>query len=494
MDDPMLLGIDLGTSSVKVMAIDPQGEVRTLAAREYSTQTPQPGWAEQDPSAWVQKTFEALLEVLGRISHPQGIVGIGLSGQMHGTVCLDEEGNALRPAIIWADQRSKTQVDRIKNQLGQDALVRLLGNPLATGFMLPTCLWLQENEPQLWASTAHLLLPKDYLRYTLTGELSSEPSDASGTGLFDLHRRLWNKQVLDRFDIDRRLLPEIQTSSTITGYLKKNTARELGLSEKIPVVIGGSDQACQALGNGLIDPGQASSTIGTGGQIFAPVTYSAVDPQLRYHCFCHVLPDRWHLLGATLSAGLSLRWLRDEFFHDQSYQQMADLAAGAPPGAEGLLFAPYLVGERTPYMDPRARAAFVGLTLRHREEHIVRAVMEGVVFSLRQCLNLLREQGVAVERIIASGGGTKHPLWLRLQADIFEARIHQTRTEEAAAFGAAMLAGIGIGVYADAQDACGRAVKSTTQVVNPDPENTELYQEKYENFCKLYPALVPFSQ
>jgi len=494
MDESLLLGIDLGTSSIKVVVIDPQGEIQALAAREHPTQTPQPGWAEQDPSTWVQKTLEALHEALGKVSNPKKIAAIGLSGQMHGTVCLDAKGNPLRPAIIWADQRSRVQVDRVVTELGKDELARLIGNPLATGFMLSTCLWLQENEPQIWGSTAHILLPKDYLRYYLTGELSTEPSDASGTGLFDLQRCTWNDYILQRFSIDRHLLPEIKASSEISGFLKENIAGELGLSGKIPIIVGGSDQACQALGNGVIEPGQVSSTIGTGGQIFMPVAQPAADPQLRYHCFCHVMPDRWHLLAATLSAGLSLHWLRDQLFPGLSYQQMADLAAEAPPGSEGLLFAPYLVGERTPYMDPRARAAFVGLTLMHEPPHIVRSVMEGVVFSLRQCLVLLRGQDLSHGRIIASGGGTKHPLWLQLQADIYDAPIYQTQTLEAAAVGAAVLAGIGIGLYENAQEACRCIVKISPQVVTPVPQNVALYQEKYLDFCKLYPALIPFSQ
>jgi xylulokinase len=497
MSPALLMGIDLGTSSTKTVIIDQDGRVLSCAAQEYSLNTPRPGWAEQNPEVWLEAALATMRCTLDTADvSPERIAAIGLSGQMHGTVCLDEQGQALRPAVIWADQRSREQVWRVYRDLGKKRLGEWTANPLATGFMLATWLWLREHEPQVAQATTHLLLPKDYVRYRLAdaaspGEraLGSEPSDACSTLLFDTARRRWSAPLLDALEIDADLLPPIHESAAIAGGLKAEIAAACGLRQGTPLVYGGSDQSMQALGHGVVEPGVVSCTIGTGGQIFAPTPQPVYDPSLRLHLFCHVMPDRWHLMTAILSAGLSLKWLRDNVFENRSYQALAEMAADVSPGAEGLFFLPHLAGERTPHMDPQAQGAFIGLTLRHHRGHMVRAVMEGVVLTLRQGFRLMLELGVPVQRVVASGGGINHPLWLQLQADILNRPIYRTQTEEAAAVGAALLAGVGVGVYPDARAACRRTVRWQGEVVYPNPDNVALYDAAYETYCQFYPAL-----
>ena len=488
----LLMGIDLGTSSAKTVIIDPDGRLLSRAAQEYGIHTPRPGWAEQDPATWLQAAQETMRAALGEADvSPGQIAAIGLSGQMHGTLCLDAQGRALRPAIIWPDQRSREQVARVYRELGREQLGQWTANPLATGFMLATWLWLREHEPGVCRATAHLLLPKDYVRYRLTGQLGTEASDASSTLLFDTARRRWSAPLLEALEINPGLLPPLHGSAEVAGGLTASVAAETGLRQGTPVVYGGGDQALQALGHGIVEGDVVSCTIGTGGQLFAPLDEPLYDPSLRLHLFCHALPERWYLMAATLAAGLSLKWLRDNVFEKKSYQALADAAAEAPPGSEGLLFLPHLVGERTPMMDAESKAAFVGLTLRHHRGHLVRAAMEGVVMALRQGLELMIELGVSVERVVASGGAAQHPLWLQLQADILNRPIYQTHTVEAAAVGAALLAGVGVGVYADAAAACRQTVKWRDEVIHPTPENVACYEGSYRSFCQLYPTLLP---
>jgi xylulokinase len=490
MPGDLLMGVDIGTSSTKTVLVDLDGRLLSQASREYSFDTPRPGWAEQDAEAWFRAVVATMRQALtGSAVSRERVAAVGLSGQMHGTVCLDKAGRPLRPAIIWADQRSARQVVYLYRRLGREKLGEWTANPLDTGFMLATWLWLREHEPHTHHATAHLLLPKDYVRYRLTDRLGSEPSDASGTLLFDTVRREWSAPLLETLKVDPRLLPPLQESASIAGGLRGEVAEAVGLMPGTPVVHGGGDQAMQALGHGVIQPGTVSCTIGTGGQLFAPLPRPLYDPSLRVHLFCHALPDCWHLLAATLSAGLSLKWLRDRVFQGKSYQALADMAVEVPPGAEGLLFLPHLAGERTPYMDPAATGAFFGLKLRHHRGHLVRAVMEGVVLALRQGFELLVDLGAPVEEVVASGGGTRHPLWLQLQADILNRPIHRTQTVEAAAVGAALLAGVGAGFYADARAACGRAVRRGSEVIQPIPENVARYDALYETHCRLYPAV-----
>lgn len=494
MTSALLMGVDLGTSGTKTVIIDQDGHLLSCATRGYGINTPRPGWAEQNPQVWLQAAVETMGQALVEADvPPQRIEAIGLSGQMHGMVCLDDKGRPLRPAVIWADQRSRQQVAKVYRDLGRERLSEWTANPLATGFMLATWLWLREEDPEVCRATTHLLLPKDYLRYCLIGELGSEPSDASSTLLFDTVHRRWSTALLDALQMEPSLLPPIHESAEIAGGLKADIAAAIGLRYGTPVVYGGSDQALQALGHGIVEPGVVSCTIGTGGQLFAPVRSPVHDPLLRLHLFCHALPNRWHLEAAILSAGLSLKWLRDNVFEGKTYHALAEAAAEIPPCSEGLFFLPYLAGERTPHMDPDAKASFFGLTLRHHRGHLVRAVMEGVIFALRQGLALMLDLGIPVERIIASGGGTQHPLWLRLQADILKHPIYQTQTVEAAAVGAALLAGVGAGVYPEALAACQRTVQWRDEVISPVPERVACYDEAYCTFCQLYPALTVLS-
>ena len=488
-----LMGIDLGTSSIKTVIIDTSGNLLARAVREYAIDSAHPGWAEQDTTKWYTAMVGTMKEAISESGLASGqIQGIGFSGQMHGVVCVDKDGKVVRPAIIWADQRSVAQVEQINRALGKKRLGELTGNPVATGFMLPSWLWLVENEPETVNKTAHILLPKDYLRFVLTGNLGTDPSDASGTLLFDTVHRKWSGPMLETFLVDQTLLPPIHDSSEVAGGLSRQVANLTGLRAGIPVVFGGADQPVQALSHGIIDPGWLSSTIGTGGQLLAPVRVPVHDPELRVHSFCHVLPGRWYLLAATLAAGLSLRWLRDNLFMGASYQELADSAYDVKD-TEGLFFLPHLAGERTPHMDPQSKGCFWGMTLRHHRGHFIRAVMEGVVFSLREGLDIIQETGVPIERVVASGGSTNHRLWLELTANVFNRPIYQTKNFESSAHGAAMLAGIGTGIYPDARTACEKAVHWSDQVVHPQAGEHERLEKLYIQFLKLYPALKSLS-
>jgi xylulokinase len=465
-----------------------------MGSEAYPVDTPHPGWAEQHPDAWIDGAAAATRAALKEAGiNPGEICGIGLSGQMHGTVCLNAAGDPVRPAIIWADQRSSREVTRVRETLGKAKLAKWTGNPLATGFMLASWLWLERHEAETIQETISLLLPKDYVRYRLTGIKGSEPSDASSTLLFNPRKQVWSESLARALDLDVGKLPPISPSTFIAGGLMPPLAERFDLKAGTPVILGGSDQAMQAFGNGVIEPGTLSATIGTGGQLFAPTADPVVDPDLRMHSFCHVVPNRWHVETATLSAGLSLRWLKDQIMHLDAYGTMADAAVSIPAGAEGLIFQPYLAGERTPHMDPEIRGSFAGLTRRHSRPHMIRAVMEGVIFAMRQGMDLMLDLGVPIERVLASGGGVRHPLWLQLQADIFNRPIHRTTTPEAAAKGAAMLAGVGLGIYPDAQTAVARAVQSHTEIVEPNQKHVAIYKERYPIYCNLYQALADIS-
>ncbi len=490
MQPPYLIGIDLGTSSTKTIIIDSNGCFLGRAAQEYTIDTPRFGWAEQDPKIWVQAALTTLKQAVDEAEIPvEEIAAIGLSGQMHGTVCLDKGGNPLRPAIIWADQRSRKEVEQVYNIIGREQLGIWTANPLAAGFMLATWMWLHNHEPETYRRTAHLLLPKDYLRFVLTGEIGAEPSDASSTLMFDTANRKWQQKLLAALNISSAPLPPCSPSTDIAGTLKPEIAQATGLHPNIPVVFGGSDQSCQAVGNGIIEPGMVSCTIGTGGQLFVTTHSPTNDPQLRMNIFCHALPDRWHLLAATLSAGLSLKWLRDQIITGKSYQELVDMAAKVPHTSERLFFLPYLAGERTPHMDSEAPAAFIGLTLRHTQAHLVRATLEGVVYSLRQGLELISELKIPIERIIATGGASAHPIWLQLQTDIFNHPIYTSKTKEAAATGAALLAGVGAGVYENISQACLKTIHWHDESIQPNAENAARYDRAYQLFTQLYPSL-----
>jgi len=487
-----LLGIDIGTSGTKGVLMDREGKIYARAGREYSIDIPQPGWAEQNPKMWWEATIQVIREIIKESEvNPKQVRGIGLSGQMHGTVFLDKDLQPFRPAIIWADQRSSSQCESIYQKIGKERLAELTGNPIATGFMGSTLLWMKENQPEEFNQIYKVTLAKDYIRYKLTGNLGVEVTDASSTLLLDIKRRCWSEELLDILGLPLKILPEeVHESQEVAGYLHAEAARDTRLLEGIPVVYGGGDQSMQAVGNGVIRPGILSSTIGTGGQLFITLDKFTYDPKLRIHTFCHAIPGTYHLLGAILSAGLSLKWLKENILYtSDSYRIFDKEADNIKIGSEGVIFLPYLLGERSPYMNPEAKGVFFGLNLKHHRAHLIRSVMEGVVFALRDCLEVFEELDVKIERVIASGGGAKSRVWRQIQADIFNKEISMTQSIEQAAMGVAILAGIGVGIYKDAEEGCKKVVKLKEERIKPIPENVDIYNQQFKIYQSLYQDL-----
>ncbi|NNJ11722.1 xylulokinase [Chloroflexales bacterium ZM16-3] len=487
-----LLGLDIGTSGAKAILCDGEGRVVTSATAGYPLSQPQPLWSEQDPSDWWAGAKQALRAVVTMAGVPAGqIAGLGLTGQMHGAVFLDAQDQIVRPAMLWNDQRTAEECAQITELVGAERLVAITGNPALTGFQAPKILWLRRNEPDAYARVARVLLPKDYIRLLLTGDYATDASDAAGTLLLDLRARDYSDELLSALEIPRAWLPQVYEGPQITGGLLPAVAQGLGLTAGLPVVAGGGDNAAAAVGTGVVRAGLVSSSIGTSGVLFAHSDRPALDPQGRLHGFCHSVPGQYHLMAVTLSAGGAFQWLRNTLraiAPSLSYDELTALAEATPPGAGGLLFTPYLTGERTPHLDPLARAAFVGLTARHGLGHMARAVMEGVVFSLRDGLEIMKGLGVPVDEIRATGGGAKSQLWLQLQADIYGAEVATMAAEEGPAYGAALLAGVGTGVFANVAEAVARCVR-VSSVTAPNSANAETYAEAYAAHRKVYPAL-----
>jgi xylulokinase len=479
-----LLGLDVGTSGARCVAIDETGRLLAEAASEYPLHSPRPGWSEQDPEDW----WEASRTVLGRVALKVGqdVAGIGLTGQMHGAVFLDGADAIIRPALLWNDQRTQEQCDEITRLVGRDELIRIAGNPALTGFQAPKLLWLREEEPRTYARMRRLLLPKDYIRLRLTGQAATDVSDASGTLLLDLRSRSWSDEILGTLEIPRRWLPEVFEGPEATGGVLAGVAGELGLRPGIPVAAGGGDNAAGAVGSGIIAGGLASCSIGTSGVLFAHSDALRLDPSGRLHAFCHAVPNRYHLMGVSLSAGGSLRWWRD-ILGNATYEEMGLLAAQAPPGSEGLVFVPYLTGERSPHLDPRARGAFFGLSSRHSAAHLTRAVMEGVAFSLRDSLDLMKELGEAPTQVRVTGGGARSDLWRQVLADVFDCRIVRTASDQGPAFGAALLASVAAGVHTNVEEACA-GIELRADADDPDPARARIYAEYHAVYRSLYPA------
>ncbi|MDR2528900.1 MAG: xylulokinase [Synergistaceae bacterium] len=484
----LLLGIDIGTSSVKAVLIDREGAVLSLSRQEYSFDIPRKGWAEQDPEVWWQAVRHTVREVVRKTNpRPSRIDGIGFSGQMHGLTPLSSDGKPLRKAIIWCDQRSIAQVEKIRGVFGTEKLGTITRNPIATGFQLASLLWMKENEPHIYDKISHVLLPKDYVRYRMTGRLSTDITDASSTLALDVRHGCWAREVLDRLELNAGFYPPIFMPDEEAGVVTPEAAQATGLEAGIRVFQGGADQVMQAIGNGIIAPGQVSVTIGTGAQIFSPIASPFYDKALRSHTFNNFCRGSWYFMGATLGGGLSLKWLRDNIFpKGTSYQDMNNLAEKIPPGSEGLVFLPYLAGERTPHMDPYARGMFFGLQLNHTAGHLVRAVMEGVVFSLKDCLAVFYEMGQECQRVIASGGGAQSALWLQIQADVLQRPVYTSRMTEQASVGAAISAGVGAGVYADYVEACSAVIRWNDRPHLPIRQNADAYEEYYRLFRDLY--------
>ncbi len=499
---PYLLGLDIGTTGTRALLVDEAGRVVASAVSEYPLYTPQPQWAEQDPADWWQATCEATRAALARAGVSGGEVGgVGLSGQMHGVVLLDEQDEVLRPSIIWCDQRSQPQCDWITDRVGAERLIELTCNPALTGFSAPKLLWIRDHEPQTYEQGRKFLLPKDYIRFKLTGEYASEVSDASGTTLFDVRQRRWSDEVLSALDVDRDLLPEVYESPEVSGRVNAAAAEATGLAPGTPVVGGGGDQAAGAVGSGVVESGILSSTIGSSGVLFAFTDEPVLDPKGRMQSFCHAVPGKWHVMGVTQGAGLSLRWFRDNFGGAEMlvsnltgvdpYVLLDREAEQAPVGSEGLLFLPYLMGERAPHLDPDAKGVFFGLTARHTRLHVVRSIFEGVAYSLRDSLEIIRgEMGIPVEQVRASGGGGRSALWRQIQADAFNTEMVTINVAEGPAYGVALLAGVGTGVWDSVEEAC-RATIKVVQHVPPIAENVVIYERFYRIYRALYPALKP---
>jgi len=499
---PLLLGIDIGTTGTRALLIDEAGHVVSSAVAEYPLYTPHPQWAEQDPVDWWKATCEATRTVLARAGvHGSEVGGVGLSGQMHGVVLLDENDEVLRPSIIWADQRSQAQCDWITEQVGAERLIELTCNPALTGFSAPKLLWIRDNEPEIYEKGRKFLLPKDYIRLKLTGEYATEVSDASGTTLFNVRQRDWSPEVLSDLGIDRDLLPDVYESPVVSGKVNAAAAKATGLAEGTPVVGGGGDQAAGAVGNGVVSTGILSSTIGTSGVLFAFTDEPVLDPKGRMQSFCHAVPGKWHVMGVTQGAGLSLRWFRDNFGGSEMlvsnltgvdpYVLLDMEAAQAPVGSEGLLFLPYLMGERAPHLDPDAKGVFFGLTARHTRLEMVRAIFEGVAYSLRDSMEIIRqEMAIPVEQVRASGGGGRSALWRQIQADIFNTEMVTINVSEGPAYGVALLAGVGTGNWSSVEEACTRSIQ-VEQSTPPIAENVAIYERFYPIYRGLYPALKP---
>ena len=501
----LFIGIDIGTTGTKTVLIDHRGELRAKAVAGYDLHSPGPNWAEQDPEDWWRATQQTIREVLYETGIPAGeIAGVGLSGQMHGSVFLDARQQVLRPAILWCDQRSEPECAEITERVGSQRLLDLTCNPALTGFTAPKIVWLRNHEPELFDRTRTVLLPKDYVRWRLTGEFATDVSDASGTLLFDVRNRRWSETMLELLGIPPEWMPTCYESPQVTGKVHAGGAAVTGLAPGTPVVAGAGDQAGGAVGTGIVRPGVISSTLGTSGVIFAFSDRPEMDPKGRLHTFCHAVPGKWHLMGVTLAAGGSFRWLRDTLCLEEvklaleeatdPYEIMVRMAADVPAGCEGLVFLPYMIGERTPHPDPFARGVWFGLTLRHKKMHLIRSVMEGVTFSLRDCLELMRELGVPISEIRGSGGGNRSLLWRQIQADVFNAPLRTTRMDEGPAFGVALLAGVGTGEWASVPEACEATVRITSEV-GPVPEQVAVYGRLYDLYRQLYPLLKdPFRQ
>jgi len=500
-----MLGVDVGTSGLKALLLSPSGRLLGSVTRPYPLDVPRPGWAQQDPKLWWDAATQAIRTLLkkGGIK-PSQIAGVGLTGQMHGSVFLDAKGKVLTPALLWCDQRTARECAEITRAVGGPReLLRLTCNPALTGFTAPKIVWMRRHHPEVFRETAKVLLPKDYVRYRLTGGFASDVSDASGTLLFNVRGRAWSQPVLKALKIPRAWMPETREGPEVTGTISAEAARATGLLAGTPVMAGGGDQAAGAIGCGIVRPGVVSAALGTSGVVFAACRLPRGEPDGKLHLFCSAVTGGWHLMGVMLSAGGSLQWLRNNLGGavippaarrgEDPYDGMCREAARIPAGSEGLVFLPYLTGERTPYADPHARGVFFGLSLKHTAAHMTRAVLEGVAYGMRDSVELIREQGVTVSRVRLSGGGARNPLWCRIQAAVYEATGARLTREEGPALGAAMLAGLGAKVFRDYDHAV-RVCVEERDAFRPEPELVRAYRTGFATYRALYPALRPIFQ
>jgi len=491
-----ILGIDIGTGGTRALVVDERGQIAASATEEHQPfASPKIGWAEQHPEDWWRAAGVAVRKALaaGNLRGDQ-ISCVGFSGQMHGAVMLDEAGEVVRPALIWCDVRTEKQCRELNERIGAERLIQLTCNPALPNFTLTKFLWVRENEPENWKRVRSVMLPKDYVRFRLTGERAIDVADASGTLMLDVARRTWSAEVLQAAEIDESLLPGVYESPDICGKISSAGAEATGLAAGTPVVAGAGDQAAGATGMGIVTPGAVSATIGTSGVVFAATDRPALDPRGRLHTFCHAAPGRWHVMGVTQAAGLSLRWFRDRFDCRSAqrgvdpYERLTSEAASAPAGADGLLWAPYLMGERTPHLDAEARGVLVGLTASHTRAHVVRAILEGVAFSLKDTFTIFEEMNVPVKSIRLGGGGARSPLWRQIQADVYGHEVEIVEAEEGAAYGAALLAGVGAKVWPSVDAACDSVVR-VVERIRPNPANAEVMEKNYAAYRRIYPAM-----
>ena len=487
------LGIDVGTGGTRALLIDERGKVRdACTAPHEDMRMERPLWAEQRPENWWEAAQLAVQGVLAQAGVTGlDVRGVGLSGQMHGLVILDDSGQVIRPALIWCDQRSQAQVDSINQSVGKETVLASTANPVLTGFTLPKLLWVRDHEPGLFARVRKLLLPKDYLRFRLTGEHASDVSDASGTALFDVVRRRWSYELASRLGLDRAILPAVAESTTVTGKVTAEAAAKTGLAPGTPVVAGAGDQAASAVGNGVVEPGLVSCTIGTSGVVFAHMASPAYDPPGRVHTFCHAVPGAWHVMGVTQGAGLSLQWFRNQLARGAEYDLLTAEAAAAPAGSNGLFWLPYLMGERTPHLDAAVRGGWIGLTASHNREDLIRSLLEGVSYSQKDCLEIIEQMGTSVASVRVSGGGARSAFWRQMLADVFGKRVVVLETQEGSAYGAALLALVGTGGYASVGELCRDAIHEVESVA-PRPKEQEIYARGHKAYQSLYPALRNF--
>lgn len=494
-----LIGIDLGTSATKTVLFDEEGNVVASSSKEYPLYHPQNGWAEQKPEDWYDAAIYTLKEVVSKSGVDNAdIKGIGLSGQMHGLVMLDKDNNVIRPSIIWCDQRTAKECEEITEKVGAKRLIEITANPALTGFTASKILWVKNNEPENYAKCRHILLPKDYIRFKLTGEYATEVSDASGMQLLDVPNRCWSDEVLEKLGIDKSLLGKVYESPDVTGTVTKEIAELTGLKEGTIVVGGAGDNAAAAVGTGVVEDGKAFTTIGSSGVVFAHSSNISIDPKGRVHTFCCAVPGAWHVMGVTQGAGLSLKWFRDNFCQDymqkaseqgvDPYYLMDKDAETVPCGSNKLIYLPYLMGERTPHLDPDCRGVFFGLSAIHTKKDMIRAVMEGVSYSLKDCNDILCEMGVKVEEMMACGGGGTSKLWRQMLADMYECEVKTVASKEGPALGVAILAGVGAGIYKSVPEACAKIVKKD-KTCSPIHQNSETYKKYHQVYKDLYPSL-----
>lgn len=496
------IGIDVGTSSVKALLVDESGVVIKKATPEYDFSTPKSLWAEANPSDWWEATQNAIKTLLGNMDSSQ-IGGIGLTGQMHGMVVLDKGGNVLRPCIMWNDQRSHVECNEITNRIGREKILEITGNPVLPGFTAPKILWTQKNEPEVFSAIKKILLPKDYIRFKLTGEFFSDVSDASGTSLLDIEKRIWAKEIFQAMEWPLSWMPEVTESIEASSKISQEAAQLTGLQAGTPVVAGGGDCAAQAVGSGIVEEGKISVTLGTSGVVFAQSDSYKVEPNGKLHAFCHAVPGKWHLMGVMLSAAGSFQWYKNEFGQDEqriedeggpnAYELLTDGASEIKAGSEGLFFLPYLSGERTPHPDPYAKGCFIGMSLRHTKKHLTRSVLEGVSYGLNDSLSLMKGLGINPNETILTGGGAQSVLWKQMLADIFSTECSLVNAVEGAAYGAAILASVGVGRYSSVPEACNSWIQKT-ESIKPGSEQ-DIYRKYYPVFQSLYPSLkVQFSE